>query len=143
MGIVEFYKKDKQTNRVFLASLFVVISFICLHHFHSLGLDTKERHNVKIAHYSAAKILSLNLQDSCDVFVLDEPLKSVRAELKKRGYGLDIVKEKLTNINQLKYEKILMRTFKLGDTSRDKDISHTSHGYLVTHRESLNCFGLL
>lgn len=143
MSIIKFYKKDRQSNRIFLASLFVVLSLISLHHFYSLGSQIQKKQDLKIIHYSLANVLSLNLQKSCDLFVLDEPLKSLRSSLKKKGYGLDLVKKELTSINKLKYEKIFMRTYSLSANSKSPEISHTSHGYLVSHLESLNCFGLL
>ena len=123
-----------------LSAAFVGFSFLLISEFYIEGTKSFEYQRLKLFHYNHQQIVYLNLKSKCDLF---EKQNSQTLDYLKKAYfenniKMDLVRKKIIDINELRFYTLKFRSFYESSFSE-----LVTTGYMVEHKRSGKCFGLI
>lgn len=124
---------------MFLGLSFLVFNLVVALDFRQKGLAQERLNQQQTVHYKISKLLNKNLNSECTLFS-DTALQSkIRKELERFDLGMELGIEKVLQINELFFKRIVFQTRQL----KNSEENMTTYGYLVEHTGNKKCFGLL
>lgn len=119
--------------------IIVLVHIFFINQLRNSGKLVQERLSLQSHSDQISKVFANNLFGECNLFEDHELMAHVKSSLSKHSLDFHLVQKPIVEINKLSFKEIIFRVFKL----KRSDIFYETRGYLVEHKESSKCFGIL